>query len=533
MKMSNKKIKKLIYKDCRKAMTPSAILYAIEECISGLVMIYAAGILGSFSDAVFNFDLSFGIDSILKLLICIVSMVFIIPLIGIASESTMFINALKHDRIIFNRFFNKEYEEAMKIEQGEAQYCLENNPIEFRYNWSEMVTKSIMTPIAFIYLMINAVQISWVFTLIVFIISSIKLIVPIAVKNLEAKYDQQIHEYNVSVRSYESELVEKPHVIKMYGLKKAFLDILDKVYDKHFEDVEVKSIKYKSISQNITSFLDTFCIILILLIGAVMVASSSITPGAVVAMVGYFSVFNLIISNVDFLIRNIPILKNSADRMMIIYEDMENLSGEELEVISNVSAENLSFSYDEKEVFNNVNFNINIGDKTSICGHNGSGKSTLIKVVCGLLKGYRGSLKVNNKEVENISSLSLQKHIAYAEQSPYLFSGTVLENVRIGNYSTSEENVYKIMDYIGITHLASREVSMDQNNLSGGEKQKISIARAVLKNAPIIILDEPNNNLDNESLIWLDNFIKTTEKTVLFVSHNDNLSSISKSKIVL
>lgn len=525
--------KKLIYKDCRKAMTWTAILYSIEQCISGLVMIYAAGILGSFADAVFKFDLSFGIDAILKLLICIGSMVFIIPAIGLASEVVMFINSLKHDRIIFNRFFNKEYEKATKIDQGEAQYRLENDPIDFRLIWTEIVTKSIMTPIAFIYLMSNAVEISLIFTLITFLISSIKLIVPLAVKKLESKYDKETHEYNLRKSSYESQLVEKPHVIKMYGLRGAFLDILGKTYDTYFEAVEAKSIKCKSIADNISSFLDTFCVLAILLIGAVMVANKSITPGAVVAMVGYFSVFNLIISNLDFIIRNIPILKNSADRIMVIYEETENLSGEEIEDITNISGENLGFSYDEKEVFNNVNFNIMSGDKTSICGPNGSGKSTLIKVVCGLLKNYRGSLKVNNKDFRELSRLSVQKHIAYAEQSPYLFSGTVLENVGIGNPTSPEEDLYKVMEYIGITHLAKRQVSMDQNNLSGGEKQKISIARALLKNTPIIILDEPNNNLDHEGFIWLENFIKTTEKTVLFVSHNDNLSSISKSKIVL
>ena len=529
----NKKLKKLIYRDCRETMTSTAILYSIEECLSGLVMIYAAGILGEFADAVFTFNISFGIDILFKLLVCIGSMVLIIPMVGLIGEVTMFVNSLTHDRTIFDRFFDKGYEQATEIEAGEVQYRLENDPITFRCNWVDIVTKAIITPIAFIYVMYEAIQISWIFTLITFVISATKLVVPLTVKKLDAKYDRQTHDYNVKIRTYESQIVEQPHMIKMYGLREPFLKEIDEIYHVYFKNVQSRSIKCKAIASQILSFLDTFCLLIILLIGAIMVANNNISPGAVVAMTGYFTIFNLIISNTDSIIRNIPILKNNVDRLLVIYQDAEDLSGEDIVEIDTISARSLKFTYDDKEIFNHLDFHIKKGDKVAICGPNGSGKTTLIKMICRLLKNYGGSLQINQQEIKSISISSWYKQIAYAEQNPYLFSGTVLENVRLGNKNISEEMLKCIMEEVGIMHLSTREVSMDQNNLSGGEKQKISIARALAKNTPIIILDEPHNNLDSESLSWLEKFIKTTDKTVLFISHEDKLSTLANNRIIL
>nr|WP_307989721.1 ABC transporter ATP-binding protein [uncultured Niameybacter sp.] len=520
MKQPSRKLRKLILQDCRKAMIPSTIWYLVDEGGTALLMVYMASILGAFADAVFSLNLALGTEQIGKILICVGIMVVVIPSIGMIGEVIMFDNCLKHDRIILGRFLDKEYEEVMRIPEGEAQHRLEEDPIELRCYWQDIVVRCIVTPIVFLYLIVKGGEISLIFTGLTFLISLIKLLVPIMVKKLEARYDLETRAYKDMESCYEREIIAQPHIVKMYGLKDSMINRLNEMYYTYFKEVQVKSIVCQTVSKNILGFLDTFCVLIILLIGAIMVVRGILTPGAVTAMVGYFSIFNLIMSNIDFLIRKVPILRNTVTRMEIIYSDAEALEGKEIEQPLSIIAEDVNFSYGEREILKGVNFEMSAGNKVVIAGANGSGKSTLIKVLCGLVKGYKGSIKINNIQLNEVDIGTWRKQIGYVPQTPYLFEGTVKENIHMGNLAATEEEVDRIMQHMDITYLSERAIGVSQKDLSGGEKQKISIARALLKDTPILIFDEPNNNLDQESLLWVKDFIAKTERTVLFVWHD-------------
>lgn len=534
MKKHNNLIKKSIYRDCMKAMLPSTIFYSVQEIIISSLSVYMAQILGEFADAIFNLNLSYGLNNIWKLLLGIGISVLFIPVIGLIGEVIMLHNSLKHDRFILERFFSKKYEKAMEIQEGEVQYRIENDPIELRCRWQDMVVKLFAIPFVLTYLLYNTLQISISFTIIVFCISVLKLVVPIVVKNVEAKYDLLMREYYSDRRVYEMQIVKNPSSIKLLGLTKYFIQKLDDIFKQNFKTIEVKYIKCKSFTKNISALFDTFSIILILIIGAVFVAFQKITPGSIAAMFGYFSVFGLMIQNVDYIIRSIPILRNISERLTLLYIDEESSTGKEIGTVTQISAEDLEFSYTNNEfIFRNINFDLQLPLKVAICGVNGSGKSTLLKIISGLLINYSGNFKINNIEQKEISIESWRNKIAFVEQEPFLFAGSTIDNIRIGDLSAGNEKVYKVIDELGISYLLNRDAISENNGLSGGEKQKISIARALLKNTPILILDEPNNHLDKDSLQWLGNFIKHSDKTIVFVSHNDNLSKYADTIITL
>ncbi|MFU0800434.1 MAG: ABC transporter ATP-binding protein/permease [Xylanivirga thermophila] len=527
------RLKKLIYQDCKRAMTIPLIFNVFEEVLAGILTVYIATVFGSFADAIFKMDISYGVENIWRLIACIVISVFIIPLIGLFCNINMFKGSLTHDRLLYGRFLDKEYDKAMRMNAGEVQYRLEDDPIDFRYYWMEILTKIIVIPIILIYLVLNAFKISWQFTLITFIVSLIKLIVPIAIKKLEAKYDLQNREYATDIRAYETEITSKPYAIKMFGLSNPFLEKIDAKYMQFFEDTHKKDIVCRTIASNISSFIDIASTLLIVLIGATMVANGDISAGSVAAMVGFLSVFDILLSDFAFIIRKVPIMKNLSERLMGLYSHRENLDGQQIGEFSSLTASNLGYSYDDKFVFNNLNFKITQKSKTAICGENGSGKSTLIKVISGLVKSYNGSLKINDIELYDVSLESWREEFAYVMQEPYLFAGTVKDNIRLGNLNAKDCDVQKVMEYVGILYLSDRTVSMDMNDLSGGEKQRISIARALLKNTPILILDEPSNNLDEEGLRWLWNFIEECDKTLLFISHEKSIINLSDNVIYL
>ncbi|MCD8095879.1 MAG: ATP-binding cassette domain-containing protein [Ruminococcus sp.] len=143
-----------------------------------------------------------------------------------------------------------------------------------------------------------------------------------------------------------------------------------------------------------------------------------------------------------------------------------------------------------------------------IIGDNGSGKSTLVRLLSGLYRDYEGEIFINDKELKRYSLSSLRSKIAYAEQNPFIFSGKVFENIRLANEKATDSEIEALMESLDILSLKDRSVTMKTTDLSGGERQKISIARALIKDSPIIILDELINNIDSKGLNWLENFFK-------------------------
>lgn len=526
------------------AMMPSILLYALQETIVVQITVKIAVVLGEFADAIFALNLSWGMENIYKLVFCLLATVFFIPLIGLVSEKLMFDNALKHDRKIMKRFLQKKYDSVLQFDEGSAQYRLENDPNQFRQRWLDLVKKIMITPIILTSVVITTVQISIWLLLITLFVSLLKLVIPIAVRKIEAKFDFQGREYLTQVRLYETEIAGKPYAVNGLGLKNAFIRKLDLLYHEYFEQVEKKSIRYGAITGAVSALIEPICLFIILLTGAVLVAGGHITAGSIVSMITFLSLFDTIFQNIGSIIRTKPLLENLYTRIELLYADLETPSGEVAAQISTIQAEDLSYTYakhndaedttlENKPAFNHLNFDIHKGEKIAICGKNGSGKTTLIKIIASLLQDYSGTLRINDLDFHDVSKHSLRKLIATAPQVPYLFQGTVKENIILGNERADIEKVDQIMRQLHLEHLADRQVSVANNHLSGGEKQKISIARCLLRDTDVLILDEPTNTLDAQSLDWLHNFIENTNKTLLYISHDEAFTALADNIIRL
>lgn len=529
---SNKKITAKIFRDCLRATFAATIVYLLSNIAEGIVSVYTSKTLGAFSDTVFNLDFTSGIASFTELLICLVITIIGIPVVHLIADKLIFSGALKHDRVVLNQVMRKNYLDMQKISAGEAQQRLDDDPCELRLDFVNLVGKYISVSFTAVFLLYNAIKINPIYTIIVLGLSLLKLIVPIIVRKTEARFQMEERDYGTKMRSLEMYITSNPHNIKILGIYKALIDKLSDLFEKHYQLTFLKKLRYNTVTGAILGFTDSFCSVAVLVCGAVMASNGVITVGSIVAMTGYFSVFNSVIGTIGSIIKDTPILRNDIERMAVLYEGEEKNSGEELLGFKSICSDNLSFEYNNDEkVINNLSFTIQKGDKVAICGKNGSGKSTLLKILCGILHDYQGEIHIGGKELSELSVSSWRNMIAYAEQDPFLFAGTVRENIRLGYFESSDDDINKIMDDFGIGYLADRTVSMNQDDLSGGEKQKISIARAMLKKTPIIFLDEPNNNLDLLSREWLENFIKTSDKTIVFISHSNSLSECADLKI--
>ena len=223
-------------------------------------------------------------------------------------------------------------------------------------------------------------------------------------------------------------------------------------------------------------------------------------------------------------IRNGSKVRSFGERILYFYAGREEEQGGEIWNFQCLEARHLSFGYPveegkEKEVFRDLNFCINKGDK-AVLGENGSGKTTLIELISLFHYGYGGHLLVNGHEITELNPDKWRKHLSVAFQMPLLFEGSVKENIVLGNGDRREEKAERAMAAAGIQQLSARQISGLQEKLSGGEQQRISIARAAAKEAEVLILDEPTNHLDQESLTWLKRLIHATEQTVIVITHD-------------
>lgn len=203
---------------------------------------------------------------------------------------------------------------------------------------------------------------------------------------------------------------------------------------------------------------------------------------------------------------------------------------------NDIILQNVTFGYHEKEILHGVSMEIKEGTVNAIVGPSGSGKSTIAKLIAGLWDINGGSIILGGVDVKTLSLEEHNRNIAYVSQDNYLFDTTVMENIRMGNQSATDDEVIEAAKSCGChDFIMSLEngyqtvVGGAGGHISGGERQRIAIARAMLKNAPIIILDEATAFTDpeNEALIQSSVAKLTCGKTLLVIAHR--LSTVTNS----
>lgn len=225
-------------------------------------------------------------------------------------------------------------------------------------------------------------------------------------------------------------------------------------------------------------------------------------------------------------IKSVSLIADKIDE--ILYDSCEDIEEISLPKFENsIEVKNLDFSYtNDRKALNNINLTFEKNKKYAIVGESGCGKSTLIKLLMRYYKDYNGDILIDNKDIHKIFSNDLYKNMSMIQQNVFMFDDSIKENIKLfANYS--DEEVLSICNRSGLSNLISRLpdginslVGENGNKLSGGEKQRIAIARSLINNTKILILDESTSALDNETAYNLESsLLSINDLTLIVVTH--------------
>ncbi|MEH6657818.1 peptidase domain-containing ABC transporter [Leeuwenhoekiella marinoflava] len=299
-------------------------------------------------------------------------------------------------------------------------------------------------------------------------------------------------------------------------------------------------------SSTSTSFLASLFTIILMWVGSGYVLERQITPGELFsfyALIGYFT------SPVSSLIGMNKTIQNAliaADRLFEIMdlerEATENKLNLDKHQIGSIKFQNVSFRYGSRtQVFEDFNIEINRGKTTAIVGESGSGKTTLITLLQNLYPIQKGKIFIGDHDLSMVSYKSLRQLIGVIPQNVSLFSGTLIENIALGQEFPNMKQVLALSKKLGITEFVEKlpngfETQIGENGamLSGGQKQRIAIARALYKDPEILLMDEATSALDTNSEQVVKNVIneyRATGKTIIIIAHR--LSTIANADKIL
>ena len=364
---------------------------------------------------------------------------------------------------------------------------------------------------------------------------------------INRKQERIIMEKSAELESHLVESINNIRTVKQLNLEHLMTDKME------YRFIDLLKAGYRSGTNAIftttsSEVISKIFTLLILWSSAVMIFRNELTTGQMMSfytILGYMSGPAAGLISINRIYQNANI---AADRLFEVMElerptnegtiEASDLTGKE------IAFKNVYFSYGTRgDLFKGLDLNIEPGKITAILGDSGSGKSSLAQLISGLYEINRGSLSIGNHLVSHYSPDSLRKCIAIVPQHTELFSGSILENIVPGVTGPDMERVMEICTKTGLTGLLndlprgiSTQVGEKGMSLSGGERQKISLARALYRQPSILILDEATSSMDSGSeLMVLKNMAGERDrgKTIIYISHRLRSSSFADNIVIM
>ncbi|WP_223192241.1 ABC transporter ATP-binding protein [Paenibacillus sedimenti] len=400
-------------------------------------------------------------------------------------------------------------------------------------------------PVVFISALTILLLTSWKLILFSLILLPIGIIVTVVLSKPISKISEQLQEQLGHANAVAQDMIGGIPMVKAFNRQGTMFE----KYGKVMQQVLSKSLlleKRRALMSPISILLLSTPLIFMVGVGGYLIDKGELTPGNIIIFLYMISFVLQPISMIPVLSAQVQEVSGAARRLFDVLDmpaEPEIPSTEALDVNSiPIEFDNVSFSYDgQTNVLNGVSFQLQKQQTIALVGSSGCGKSTLFKLLCGFyeLPLGSGSIKVFGRPLNEWSLKQLRSQISLVSQDTHLFPGTIAENIGFGNLQATMNDIVRAAkeanahDFIMQQPVGYNTVIGERGSLSGGQKQRIAIARALLKDAPILLLDEPTSALDTHSEAIVQEAIERAmkDRAVLMITHR--LSAIDKADLVI
>ncbi|KGF12236.1 multidrug ABC transporter ATP-binding protein [Peptostreptococcus sp. MV1] len=369
------------------------------------------------------------------------------------------------------------------------------------------------------------------------------LVLSLIIRKSQVFFKQQ-QKYLGDINGKIEETFSGQNIVRGYNGEKFEINEFDSI-NRYLYDTGWKSQFLSSIMMPIMNFVGNLGYVIVSILGGYMAINGKIAVGDIQAFIQYMRSFTQPLNQIAQIMNLLQSTAAAADRIFeFLDEDEIDLSKKDVlekEVEGNISFDHVRFGYDSDNIIiEDFSLDVRAGQKIAIVGPTGAGKTTLVKLLMRFYKLNSGKISIDGVDIDTLDLENYRKNFAMVLQDTWLFSGTIMENLKYGKLDASDEEVYKATKAAHVDRFIMTQkqgydtiLTEDSKNISQGQKQLLTIARAILSNPKILILDEATSSVDTRTEVLIqqamDNLIK--DRTSFIIAHR--LSTIRDADLIL
>ena len=387
---------------------------------------------------------------------------------------------------------------------------------------------------------------NWILAFTVIICSLLGFILMGLILSKSQKYFNHKQEYLGKMNGHIEEIYTNHNVVKSYNAiakeKEEFQKFNEGLYENNW-----KSQFLSGLMHPLMGFIGNFSYVMIFIVGvAISISGSSfLSFGIILAFTMYARLFNQPLNTIAQSMTNLQQASAASKRVfnLLEHEEMEkedNKIKSISNVLGNIEFKNVNFRYvEDKPIIDNFSVSIKAGQKVAIVGPTGAGKTTIVNLLMRFYEVSSGDIIIDGISTKNMTRECVHDMFDMILQDTWLFNGTIRENLVYNKENVSDEKIIEVCKSVGLSHLIESlphglDTIIDEKaNLSEGQKQQLTIARAMLKDSPLLILDEATSNVDTRTELIIQNAMDnlTLNRTSFVIAHR--LSTIKNADIIL
>ena len=431
-----------------------------------------------------------------------------------------------------------------KKQNGEILSLVTNDVDTLSQNMDQSATQLITSIISVIGILIMMISIDKLMTLIALAIIPVSLVLMGTIVKKSQKHFKNQQDYLADINGTIEEVYAGQNIIKAFNAEETTLKKFNTQNEKLY-DASWKSGFLSGLMHPIMAFVGNLGYVLISIIGGYFTIKGRIEIGDIQSFITYTKNFTQPITQIAQITNMLQAMMASAERIFEFLEEQEekekttkHINTEKIK--GNVEFKNVKFGYDEKIIINDFNAKIKEGQKIAIVGPTGAGKTTIVKLLMRFYNLNSGEILVDGKNINDFDKKELRNLFGMVLQDTWVFNGTIMENLRYGNLNAKDEEVKEAAKSAHAHHFIktlpdgyNMILNEETNNISGGQKQLLTIARAILANPKILILDEATSSVDTRTEILIQKAMDELMKgrTTFVIAHR--LSTIKNADMIL